>query len=328
MKNILKSKSKAGKSSGATIAIILGVILVVGILGYVAFFKGPAQTEFGNQNTGNNGNGGTTIVTTNPTISFSGQQAQNVGQAVNVGYLVSVNGGGFTSTPVASGTGTAVPGQSDVFLINATGYHSKLVMPDGSPLQITPSVFPYTVQLDKNASVTEVINYPYSGLNIGNNDISKNNITNSASNGASYILTDNMYGTSQASTNDMICLYEVTSGVNLTSTGVIVQGNGVTADAKYANSIPAFYTAAGVNSRVWAFDVPAIKSSASSPMTITLQTLATKSIQAGDKLIKTCYTKEWVIDSATGQPAYEVADSQTNTVDSLAQYYFKANFYG
>ncbi len=324
MKSILDNKiGAARKTSPALIFIVLGVFAVIGILTFAVFFRPATQTQLGGgtQTTQGGTGGAATIVTTNPTIAFTGQEAQNIGTAVSpVGYRVSVNNGAFAGV-VASGTGTAVPGQSDTFLLNSSGYHSAIV----TGLAITPSVFPYTVQFDKNASVTEVIAYPYANTNIANG-LGVNNITNAGVNGASYILNDHMYGTTQASTNDMLCLYELTEGVNATATGVQVSGAGITADAKYANSIPAWYTPAGVNSRVWGFDVPAIKSSGDTASTITLQTLPTKSFSAGDRLIKTCYTKENFIDSATGKLAYEVADSQSNAIQSLARYTFTGYF--
>ena len=327
LNKIKMAKSKT--STGVTIILTVLVVLVVvgGIIGLVAVFSPKTlQTTFPSQTTGPNqtsSNGGNTIVTTNPTIAFVAQQAQNIGTTVTAAYQVAVNANTGFGAVTASGTGTAVPGQTDNFLINATGYHSAPIY----NVLITPSIFPYTLQLNKNASVTEVVFYPYSGLNIVNaGGVSSGNITNIGSNGAAYQLNDNMYGTTQTSTQDMLCLVEVTDGVNVTSTGAQLTGTGVVPDSQYTNSIPAWYTPAGVNSRVWGFDVPAITSSTATPLTLTIQTLTTKSMVLGDKVIKTCYTKEYIVDSKTGQITYEVADSQTNAVGSLGKYVFTGVF--
>jgi hypothetical protein len=318
-------KNKRGAVS-PIIVVLLTLMTAALIFGVYELASGNLQTAFNpgqTGQTGGNNNGGTTIITTNPTISFVAQQAQNVGTTVASTYQVAFNRGAFGGS-VVSGSGTAVPGQTADFLVNASAavYHPAQVL----DVPITASTFPLTVQLNKNASVTEVLYYPYSGKNIAGTSATAGNVTNINSNGASYIFNDNMYGTTQASTQDMLCIVELTDGVNFTSTGAILSGAGVTADAKYGNSIPPFYTVAGVNSRVWSFDVPAIASAANTPLTLTLQLLSTKSAQDRDKVIKTCYSKEYYIDSATGKITYGVADSQTNTVQSIAQYTFTGYF--
>ena len=278
--------------------------------------------------TGTSGISGTQpIVTTNPTIDFVGQQAQNIGNTFSTNYQVSVSGGAYGSN-TASGTGTAVPGQVDSFLINASGYHNAQLL----GLQIAANTFPLSIQMNKNASVTQVWNYPYANVNLYNAAAGGNvstNITNSGSNGASYIINENMYGTSQASTQDMLCLVELTAGINATvsnPTGVQLTGNGVTPDSVYYNTAPVWYTPASTNSRVWGFDVPAISSSSDFPMTLTLQSQSSKSFPSGSQVIQTCYTKEYFIDSGTGKIVYGIADSQTNAIQSAAQYKFAAYF--
>lgn len=311
-----------GKSNPLlTVLLILGIVVLVAFLG--SYFGLFGQTQ-GIPGVSPTPSSGTTIVTTGNIVSISGQDALSQGTIVGSSALAQSAAPGTTAFTgfgtLTSGTTQFTPGTSlNILLTNGTTYHNSVVRNHVVP---TGTSDPIAVMFNKNASVTESYVYSLTNLVIGNNGVG-NNITGATGVGASITLQDSMYGTSLASTQDMTCLIELTAGVNATSTpsGVTFTGPGAVPNTQYATSTPAWYNTQGSNSRVWAFDIPPITSAGATQYTIVATALSTKTFPAGNKIIKTCYTKENFIDPNTGQLTYAVADSNNN-VKSIAVYSF------
>jgi hypothetical protein len=325
------------KSTRKTIGIIGGVAGVVGIIVLfmgaslptsLQFLNDPLWAGLGKSATvggvqvvysavqGTNGNQGSNtgsgyIVTTNPTIAVAGGDKQQAGTSVTPGIQYS-NGGGTFAT--ASST-TAVPGQTLDLIMNSSGYHSQVVQ----ALQVTPNSFPLSVLFNKNATITENI-YTTTGLVITNGGGAQNQTD--LGNGAGYNLKDDMTANALTSTQDMVCIIEITAGTNASTNPVGAQFGG---QSPFSTSKPIWYTTAGVNSNVYLFNMPAISDTATRTNNIILTAKSTGRFQATSKMIKNCYTKEWFIDPNTGDLTYDVADSN-GAVKSIAQYTYTVVF--
>lgn len=294
-------KENMAKNAWLIILIIVGVIVAMQYIG-----KAPVAPPPGGQ-----GSGGL-IITTNPTVAVAAQDAQSQGTSVgNALTYAFTRGGAFVTSPT-----TAVPGQVlDLLVTNGTTYHSAAV----KAITITPSTFPVSVLLNKNATVTESI-YTTTGLVIANG-VGVQNQTD-LGNGMTYNLKDEMTANALTSTQDMVCVFELTSGNNASTSppGVTFGGALPTSTSK-----PTWYTTVGVNSNVYLFDVPALSTSATNTRTIGLTAKTAGRFQAGSRLIKTCYTKENFVDSVNAQISYDVADSNGN-LKSIASYTYTVYF--
>ena len=319
---IMNSKTKVRKTLGwiAGIALVIGLVMMFALPNAGLAFAGGKISTFAiagagvaggqNVNTGT----GTTIVTTNPTIAFSGSDKGQVGTSVFSNYYASVytsatdNGNfGAINSPT-----TAVPGQKIDFLIaNGTSYHSTIL----KGLQINAGSFPYSVQFDKNASMTENV-YTTTGVVLASGTQNQTNLGN----GASYNFKDEMTAGALTSTNDMVCVIEIEAGNNasVTPIGATLALNGANIALK-STSKPVWYSVLGTNSNVYLFDVPAISTTATQTFTIGLNAKSTGAFTATTRAVKGCYTKEHFIDPNTGELSYDVADSN-GAMKSMALY--------
>ena len=261
-----------------------------------------------------NPTGGVSIVTTNPTIDIAGQDAQQPGTAVaTTGSKYQINGAGFKA--VTLGTTTAIPGQTiDLFLVNGTQYHNQVVQ----NLPVKVDTFPVKVAFNKNATVTENI-YTTTGLVITNGGGAQNQTD--LGNGKSYNLKDEMGVDSLTSTQDMVCIIELTSGNNASTSSPVTYGG----QQPYSTSKPQWYTPAGVNSNVYLFNMPAISDTQTRTNTIQLTAKSDGRFIATSSMIKTCETKEWFVDPVSGKLTYDIADSQ-GTLKSMASYKYVVYF--
>lgn len=289
---------KKGKTNG-----IVWVLLIIGAIYLLS------SGVFNSSNT--------TIVktTTNPTISFTGIDAQQTGTSVQSTYYANVNDGdggfGAADTPT-----TAVPDQVISFLLlNATSYHNTKI----DDLKIESTTFPYTVKFNKNATITENI-YTTTGLVINNGGGAQNQTD--LGNGVSYNLKDEMTADSLTSTQDMICVIEMTVGANCSTNPSCVTYGG---QQPTSTSNPIWYTLAGTGSKVYLFDQSPISSTSTVTKNIVLTPKSDGRFSALGYMKKSCYTKEYFIDPNSGQIAYDVADSQ-GTVKSMAIYTYTVYF--
>jgi len=253
----------------------------------------------GNQGTQGNGNAPINIVTTNPTPSVAGQDSQNLGTTVTNTLLVSVNKGAF-----AAATATA-PGAN---VINTSVYHTAVVQNQPNLVD----AYPVKVLMNKNATVTETVYYKNTALT---NNGGANNITD-LGNGISYALSDEMQANALTSTQEMLCVVELSAGVNASTDVPAVTLTGRTAESK---DISAWYTVAGTNSKTYVFTVPAISTTATAKNDLLVTAKSTGRFSPLSTIKKTCYTKEWFVDPKTNALTFDVADSQ-GTIKSMARY--------
>ena len=301
--------------------IVLAIYAVVGLMGsYGAIDLGTASgfflavTPVAPELPGAGGTGGTggTYYASNPIYAVTALNSQQSGTTVATITAQSSENALNAFKAVTLGTTTVVPGRTVTMLVvNNTIYHNAKV----EPFTVQAGSFPITVLMNKNASVTETI---FNTKSVAIDGTLTNQSANG--NGAVYNLKDAMAGTSLASTQDMTCVIELTAGVNATTSpaGVILSLGGQNIALK-STSVPVWYNTAGTNSRVWTFDIPALTSASEIDYTISLSSQATKSFPALSSMIKTCYTKEYFIDSNSGTIVYDIADSD-GTLKSMGQY--------
>lgn len=295
---------KKGKANWIAILLIVGAV-------YFLYTSGALNGLLGGTSTSTTQN----IITTNPTISFAGVDAQQAGTTVGNSYYAHVQDGaeGFGA---ANSPTTAVPGQVITFLLqNATTYHNVKL----DAITIAATSFPKTVKFNKNATITENI-YTTTGLVIANG-LGVQNQTD-LGNGASYNLKDEMTANALTETQDMVCIIEITAGTNASTSPV-----GATFGGQQPSSMskPTWYSTAGTGSNVYLFDVSSIKNSQTVTNNILLTAKSTGRFQAASYMKKSCYTKEYFIDPTSGTIAYDVADSQ-GTVKSMATYTYTVYF--
>lgn len=266
----------------------------------------------------------TTINTVNPLWAVSAIDKQSSGTDVTVTIRASTDDGGFTT--VTTGTTTQVQGQTiDVLFTNNTHYHNAIL----KDVKIASTTFPLTVYLDKNASVTENI-YSTTGSVLSNSVGAWITNQTDLGNGATYNLKDEMQAASLTSTNDMLCVVEVVAGTNVSTSpvgAILTGGSGATSAGNYK---PSWYSVNSSNSAVYLFDVKPLSTSATQTFNLQLNSKSTGRFSAtagpaGPSVIKTCYTKEWFIDSNTGKLTYDVADT-SGTLMSIANYRYQFAF--
>ncbi|MFA6073981.1 MAG: hypothetical protein WC758_07740 [Candidatus Woesearchaeota archaeon] len=313
----MKNK-KGAMSSGAVIlviAILLGAYFFVPSVSTTVngLFKGaPAPTEAPIYNS---------IV---PIITATAVDRQSAGTSVGTsGNQYSVNSGAFGALTL--GTTTAQQGQLiDILFVNNTQYHNKLV----TGVKSTPTTFPISVQLDKNASVTENM-YNTVGQVMSNGLGAWTTNQTRLGNGATYNFKDEMQAASLTSTGDMLCVIEIVNGVNASTSplgAVLTGGPGVTF---VGTSKPTWYTTNTSNSNVYLYDVKALDSSATQTFNLQINSKTTGEFgaSAGGNfgVSKICYTKETFLDPNSGKVVTEVADSN-GLLKSIARYEYKVAF--
>ena len=303
-----------GKSMFVPVVVVIGLLLL-GLAVYGIFQIKPAEQTFtGGTDTGG-GIGGTTIVTTNPVISVAAVDNQALGTTVGNSIQYSVAGGGWqtaSSTSLAPGTNV------QLFVTNGTTYHNAAV----PSFAVTTSSFPLALRMNKNATVTENM-YTTTGLVLTNSAGTANTQNQTdLGNAATYNIKDEMQANALTSTQDMVCVVEISAGNNASTSpvGATYGGMQPTTTAK-----PVWYTAAGVNSNVYLFNMPALSSTATVTNNLQLTAKSNGRFGATSYVKKTCYTKEYFIDPVSGSVTYDVADSE-GTLKSLASYTYQFYF--
>ena len=306
-------KNKKANTLGVIVVILLAILIFSGIGIGIYVASGTKETAIGGEGQAT-GNGGTTIVTTNPIISIIGNDEQS-------GTTVSTSGNSYSRDSDSSydsvtlGTTTAIPGQViRLLLVNNTQYHNQVWNLDGA-IKVQANTFPVNVQFNKNATITESLYYQNTKLTNGGG---ANNITN-LGNGASYSLTDEMQANALTNTQDMVCIIEVEAGTNLSTDSPGVTYDGALSTNRETGS---WYTPQTTASKIYTFDRPAISST--KPVTSNIyvnfkSTGGMGSAGTNSDIIKSCYVKEWFKDPTTGKLTYDVVDSQ-GTVKSMAIY--------
>lgn len=312
MKFNLTMKNKKG-SWQATMLVLLVALALVGVFIYIIYVStGTKQQAIGGEEQ-ITGDGGITLVTTNPIISILGNDAQQDGTTVSTTTSSKYSRDSDSSfATVTLGTTTAIPGQIiRLFLVNSSSYHNQVWNKDGN-IVIKANTFPVNIQFNKNATITESIYYQNTKLT---NNGGANNITD-LGNGASYSLTDEMQANALTNTQEMLCIIELTAGVNAST-----DTPGVTYDGKLSENIEtsSWYTPVGTTSKIYTFTKPAISSTKPISENILISSKSTGRFCALSYVKKTCYTKEWFVDPTSGKLTFDVADSQGN-LKSIAQY--------
>ena len=140
--------------------------------------------------------------------------------------------------------------------------------------------------------------------------------------GSAYTMEFTIDGSDKQSTQDMSCILEATNGT--AAKQMKVTGFGA---KEQAATKPSWYTLSGTNSKVWVYDIDAIKGAGRVSGSLYIQsesgrTLA--SIGTGSRGYVSCYTKEWFWDPL-GDIRYGTTDSN-NALKSLAAYTYGVQF--
>ena len=310
--------NKKGKGGVLIPVVAVLVVLLLGLAVYGIYQIKPTTTQtFTQTGAGAGTGGGTTVVTTNPTISVAAEDAQLSGTSVGNALTFSLNNGAFGSTPT-----TAVPGQTITMLVtNGTTYHN-LVVP-----QFVAAVnsFPVKVKMNKNSTITENM-YTTTGLVLANG-VGVQNQTDLGE-AQSYNLKDEMTPTSLTNTQDLLCVLELIAGTNATVSpagAILSSSDGKATVTAMGTSTPSWYTPVGTGSRIWLYKVSALNGGQTYTFNNALKADTAKRFSATSYFKKACYTYENFIDPTSGQPAYDVADSQ-GTLKSMARYTYSAYF--
>lgn len=275
--------------------VILGIALLVFAM------KGGLFSGLG----GNDGAaGGTTVITAATTETVAGSDAQNPGTVVSGTTQVSVNGGTFVSDDFSISTS---PGEVlDILVLNGTTYHNT-VLKKTVPNAVTDRI---DAKLFRNATVTVTAYDQFTSL-----DASGASSNASIASGESKNLDIYLQGTTEQSTQDMICIVETSDNTKVEE--VILAGAGAT---KTSRGKPSAYTLLGTSSSVWVYDMAPIDSSAKRQYTLTIKSKAGQDASSSQFKIA-CLTKEHFLDSRTGKLMYDVEDT-SGTAKSMASYSF------
>jgi hypothetical protein len=287
----------------------LWVLVVVGVLIFIAN-PNILSGIFGNNGSGgNNGNNNQYIVSSSTALSYAGVDALSPGTTVGSISYTSVNGGPFV-------TGITTASQGDtlaILLVNGTTYHSVSIPSNTVPAGKTTDVI--TANFYANASVSITV-FNTNGVAITNNGGATNQ---TVATGGAYNMNVRLDGQDKKSTQDMRCVLESSDGSKADTVTLSGLGASYIGMAK-----PSSYTLAGANSQVWVYDISPITGATSSSGTIAVTSKTSQSL-TGTKVIMQCFTKEYYIDSTTGKVAYGMEDSLGN-LKSWASYKFTVYF--
>lgn len=282
---------------------VVGVIVLV--LAYVAFSQGWIG-NFGGDN--DNGGSGTTVITAATTETIAGSDAMNPGTVVSGTTSVSVNGGTFVTDDFSVSTS---PGEAlEILVVNNTAYHNA-VLTKTVPNAVTDRI---DAKLYKNATVTITVYDQFTSL-----DASGASSNATMASGESKNLDVYLQGTTEQSTQDMVCVVETSDNTKVEE--VILAGAGAT---KTTRGKPSSYTLLGTSSSVWVYDMAPIDSSAKKSYTLTIKSKAGQDASSTQFKVA-CLTKEHFLDSRTGKLAYDIEDS-SGTLKSMASYSFVDTF--
>jgi len=315
---IQEGLKKMGKET-QTKLIIFGVIAIVGILVYAVFFKGVSQSIVSGG--GDVASGVNNIVTSATTLSLTGYDSQATGTVVGATSYV-----GIADQPLATGVTSVSQGNAlTILLVNNSNYHNaffKKTVPATTTLSVATG-------MNKNASLTIAV-YNTAKAAMDNNGGATNQ---TVSTGSAPTMELDLTGTSQASTQDMVCILEGSDTSKINKLELNGFGASFIGTAK-----PASYTLAGATSGVWVYNVPAISDASLRVGSIYAES-KTGQDMSGAYFKLVCITKEYFLDSyatattvnafasKVGEPNvfYGIEDSQ-GTAKNMGRYAFTGYF--
>ena len=297
--------NRKGKTSPALMLLIVGVIAVVAILGYAAFYNKPQISVGGGDDT----SGGINILTGSTALTLNAQDATSPGTTVAGTTQYSTRGGAYKSGTLSL---TVSPkDQLAILVVNNTQYHNAVVPSytvANSPTDILD------VKLAKNASIT------FRAFNTAGNQMdltttpSVNQTALTA--GQSGTLDIKIDGQDKASSNDMRCVVESSSGALNTTSAKLSGFPGLVDNG--ASKKPAAYSQAA-NSALWTYDIGAVTGAGTVNGQLYIQAASAKVLSAAQTVKIVCYTKEWFLDTNDGKVKYDVEDS-LGALKSMATY--------
>jgi len=306
--------NKKGKGKAWVVPVL--VILIVGMLAVAIYgiysLKPTEQEAIGPQtNTGGGATGGTYISTGATTLSFVGSDALQPGTSVTPTTQISIDGSSFYGT---NNVTTASPRNVLEILATATGYHA--VRLTGKEVPAAPT-FPISVPLYGNASIT-VTMFSTNNVVLTNGGGAQNQTVTA---GGAYTIPFRFDGQDKKSTDEMRCVLETTSGTN---TSTIVMSSSDLSPVLIGQNKPSIYTLQGTGSAVYVYDISPVTGAVSKNGQIQIVSNTGKTL-AQNKLLLTCYAKEWFIDSTTGKATFGIEDS-TGTAKYQAAYTYTVQF--
>lgn len=245
--------------------------------------------------------GGTTVVTAGVTYSPVLTDKANVGTTVGGTKYISVN-----DAPYQTGlTSFNAKDNLKVLIVNGTTYHNAVtssIIPAG-----VTSIYP-SVTFNKNATVTMTVYDQFTLL-----DAAGAAANATIASGETKNLDVYLQGTSDQSTQDMVCVVE-------TSDNTKVEEITLSGATKTSRGKPSSYTLMGTSSAVWVYDMAPITDSAKVQHTLTIKSKSGQDA-SGTQYKIACMTKENFLDSKTGAISYDIEDSQ-GVAKSMATYSF------
>lgn len=319
----MKNKKGAWQATLLVLIVLMAFILIIGYFVYTGLVSQQAIGGAGQVTT----DGGITIVTTDEIIAIAGHDAQLSGTEVTTtGSKYSKDSeNGFSS--VTLGTTPAKVGTViRLLLVNNTAYHNQVWNKDGA-IETQVGTFKAEVNFNKNGSMNENI-YSTTGV-VMTNGVEGGAINQTdLGNAQSYTWKDEMTPESLTNTQEMVCVVEITAGVNASTSpaGVVLKSSdGKASVTALDTSIPTWYAVNGTDSRIWRFTVGALNGGETYTFNIGLKADTSKRFSPRTFVKKSCYSKEWFVDPNTGKLVYDVADSQ-GTLKSMASHVYRAFF--
>lgn len=292
MRNYNK-KAKAG--TGAILSV--GVVALVLILGFIVYSISTQQQAL----TGGPGEGGLNIISSSTALTFA--LADKVtGAATSAVNTVGVNGNSLGTAPSTVSQGDVL----EILMTNTTGMHSGYIASTTVPKSTTFIIGSNNGgALYGNASATLKIFNTNNVLTT-----STGTVNQTATTGETYNLDFQIIGQDLKSTNDMVAILESNSTNDIQEMKL--------ASKTCTAGKPASYTVAGVNSRTWVCEVPAVIGAQKVSDTLVVKSASSKTM-AGNYIKVTLKSKEYFQDSNTGKVLFAIEDTLGNS-KSIAQY--------
>ena len=270
--------------------IILGIIVILGVLGYVAqssFQKGDVE---GKKETGD--------CSTVPYVTITARDALNKGTAVGSPTLTGI----ANDEPI----GTVTSGASGTMF--EFGDKIELHISKADYLDTTATID--SIKCGNNALAVDMYSTDDSTIQIWNSAgvIVTDDITGGTQNQSDETTNINMdfklIALSEKSSGDLVCVFEAT---NTSEIDDIVLSGATKVD------VPEFYALAGGNSLAKAYEVPALIDGDSKTYNLIFEPETGQTMGMVDNAIYTqCYSKEWYVEK-DGSFAYGVENIDGTT---------------
>lgn len=245
------------------------------------------------------------IYPTSSQLILIGKDYFSPGIGITGNYFISTNNGAYVSavSPVMT-----APGDNLKILAMNSGYHNTYLtytIPN-SPNSLLD------VPLKKAAIVTPQIYDNFQILDSGNT------VNLDANVNSNFALNVRLTGTSGQSSSDLICVLEADS-TKISS--MTLSGAGV----NYLGEVkPSSHLLLMPSSKVWIYSLPSIEYAVLKYYNLNINSKAGMDA-SGTKWGISCYSKEYFLDSASGQVLYNIDDSQ-GTLKSLTKFAFTDTF--